>query len=205
MTDTQAVVNEADGQAKPVTEVDDAQDNDSLENALSEFDKTEEADTSAERKPNQDSEPSKLDKAEADSMLAELRAEREQSLRERTRADIDVSVETIDGTLREAGVVLPKRFVRGALNDYANDDPRLARAFSERKTNPKAWTRVLKTVAGEMAKEASSSADPEATRDRDSVTAAVRNASTTTRNPQPANLGDMSDAEFARFKESNLR
>lgn len=110
--------------------------------------------------------------------------------------DLNKAVANIMGDLK-----IPTRVAKGWIDQMANEDPRIQRAFAERHTNPQAWERVEKGLSREFAKEmkALTDIDPNATEDRAAVAAAVRGASTQRAPETPApNYSQQSNAEYRR-------
>lgn len=184
MTDD-TVAGEANGRNDDSVPADSGtQDDDNLDQILSEWDKEVEE----KKQPSQTSKKSDEDDDELRQFVKEFRD------REITKA-FNETMETAVKTMREAakdendGFDLSDRAWRGILHDAANSDERVRSAFANRSRNPGAFTKLLKAIAREEAKAGKVSKSDTETRDQ--VNAAVR--ASTKRNPVNA---DDAEAEF---------
>jgi hypothetical protein len=90
-------------------------------------------------------------------------------------------------------------FVETWLNTEANKNPKLAQAWASRHSNPDAFQKVTNSLAKQF--QAKFNIDHKVTSDMDSITSAVRSASTKGPEPEtPRDWSAMSDAEFAAEK-----
>ena len=178
----QAVVEQTEEQAKPVTEADDAQDLDAI---LSQY-ATDEQETT-EDTPKKDE-------------VAELRERIERREREELQAkiqeDIGKSVSRIKDNLKDSSINVSDRIVRGLLNEAAQADPRILRAFNDRYNNPQNWERVESQLAKDLISELS--IDPSATASVNAVRNHVRGSQPVT--DDPPDFSKMSDRDFEKMK-----
>lgn len=94
---------------------------------------------------------------------------------------------------------IPDVIVSGYLREMAVKDPRIEKAFQERGQNPSAWNNALKALGKELRNTLGDKPDQEMTEDAEAVAAAVRSASTKTRETTddvPDDIGQYSDAQF---------
>lgn len=132
-------------------------------------------------------EPAAVD-VEARKELAALKFEREfKPVLEQVRGDIPKDV-------------LSDEELTDLIDGRAKRDPRLQNAWNNRAANPKAWSGVQKALSAEIAKKFSKLPDPNATEDREAVTAAVRGASPKAPAEKAPNYGAMTNAEFQAEK-----
>jgi hypothetical protein len=98
------------------------------------------------------------------------------------------------------GTALTPREAVAILNNMADGDPRLANAWAARKSNPAAWTGIIKALNADLQKRFQSPGDAAVTEDVAAVSAAVRGAQPQTPgNTTPADrLGHLSNAEFTK-------
>ena len=90
-------------------------------------------------------------------------------------------------------------FVETWLNSEAGKNPKLAQAWANRHANPEAFQIVTSSLAKRFQEKFN--IDQKTTSDMDSVTSAVRSASTRSPEPEiPKDWSAMSDAEFAQEK-----
>lgn len=158
----------------------------SIDDVLSEFDK---------EFSNDKKEPEQVDT----DRLAQLEERLNFMENQSTNSDINSAVESIS---KEIDANVPKRALRGMLNDMAIEDPRLANAFANRYQDPKGWNKVLKAAAKSIQKEFSGLPDKQLTDDRAAVTAAVRGASKTTVEDEAPNFVGWSDSRFEHWKRT---
>jgi hypothetical protein len=182
----EAVVEDQEVEAQPTTNDEGAQEN-SLDNVLSEIDKEFEQ---VNQRHESDSETNDVQ---------ELRDRLSYLENQSTNTDINKAVQSISESIDKT---VPQRAIRGMLNDMAVEDPRLARAFSNRYSDPKGWDRALKAASKEIRKELSDLPDKELNDDRKAVTNAIRGASKSSEDEAP-NFTKMSDVEFQEWKAKN--
>lgn len=144
--------------------------------------------------------PTKLNRA-----LAFFESEENRRAQESLKGDLDKAVKSVkDASPALANV--PDRFVRGALKDMADDDPRLRLAWMRRGEDPDGWNKVLQAVAHKIGEEAGSPQTDSIQRGRVAVEAAVRGRQSQAPAPKgmPSNaeLSRMNDAQFNRFKKT---
>lgn len=90
-------------------------------------------------------------------------------------------------------------FVETYLNTEANKNPKLAQAWGNRRSDPEAFKKVIESISKTF--QSGFNIDQKITSDMDSVTAAVRSAST--KSPETAqeiDWANLSDAEFVQEK-----
>lgn len=188
----QTVVEESDVSATPGTEVDDAQDLDSL---LNEYDEAEPQ--SSESKEAKDSSPEEGE--DIKSVVSYVKSVQERELRQQTEADVKKAVETIkDGF----DIPLPDRVVRGVLLDMADQNPKFLRAWSDRHENPAGFNKVLKAIQAQLKQEFGSLPDKTLSDERNALASAVRGATKSTTVDEPddlSNVASKSDAEFNKM------
>lgn len=208
----QTVVDDkTDDKAKPSSEVkDDARDNgDDLEKLLAEYDGNEtksieskDDDKSDKDSNNNEQKPAPFELSAAVQALLERDRKRDREEQQRQfEVDMKETVKAVRGDL--SADVASDRLVRAWIDGMAEENPRLANAWVNRKKDPKAFNRIVEGLAREFAKEFSKRPDPNVTEDRESVSAAVRGASTKTPEDKPKNYGSMSDNDFAAEVEKN--
>ena len=184
MTDTtQAAVDATDATAKPVADVNDAQNTgDDLDTLLKQFDtETRVAPVSPPVTP-QVQQPPVID------------ADRFRRVEDRLfQEDLNKAVANIKGDLN-----VHERAAKGWLDQIARERPEIARAFMEQASNPKKWQQIETVLAKEFARDFKSTAfDEQATEDRNAVVAAVRGAST----PAPAETAP----DYSKLSNSEIR
>lgn len=170
----QPVAQKPDTAAAAATEGDKGAQDQSLDDVLAEFDAGTET-------------PAKPVEQPADDVTARIK-KLEQDAQERDQQDqlkdvqaaVTECVEQISTRLPE-DLSLPKRAVRGMVEVLAQDDKRIAQAFANRLSNPKAWDRVLGKLADEIADEFKDAGEGSSNR---AVAAAVRSASTRASEPE---------------------
>ncbi len=109
-----------------------------------------------------------------------------------------------DTTQKEIRGDLPEFFdddlVQGWIHRQADKDPRLEQAWNDRFDNPKGFERVAVNLRRDFAKRYGKLPDKGATEDRDSVTHAVRGASTQAPEGKAPDYSRMSDNDFQQEK-----
>ena len=121
------------------------------------------------------------------------------------RRDMTETVKTVRGELDAE--FFDDRFVEAWMDAQAREDPRLAKAWTERHANPKQFSKVVETLGRSFHKKYGKLPDKGATDDREAVSAAVRGASTKAPEGKAPEFGRMNDAEFRDtvYKEYGIR
>lgn len=182
-----AVVNDQDS-ASQTTDGDLGAPEKTLDDVLSEIDKEFDKDLQA---------PDEKQDTEDNTELTDLKNTVDHLMSQTTNQDIDRAVEEISSSI-EANV--PKRAIRGMLNDMAVTDPRLRKAFDNRHSDAATWNKVLKAASKSIQKEFAGLPDKSLTDDRDAVSAAIQGASKTIVDDEAPNFSKMTDAEFEEYK-----
>lgn len=175
----QPVVDETQVSAKPDATVDSARnDGADLDTLLAQY----ETET---KKPEAVSPPVEQQQPQPDPNLLRLVTRVE-------RQDINNLVKEVKGDLD-----IDDDLVEAFVDAQARKDPRLARAWMERDSNPKVFGQIAKELGKSLQKRFAKRPDPGLTEDREAVVAAVRGASTQ-RAPEsaPPNFGKMSNVEY---------
>lgn len=129
-------------------------------------------------------------------------AQLESQIKSIQNLSVEQSVQSAVSTIREnLDVKVPDIAIKGWLNEEANQDPRIQKAFQESNTNPVAWNKILKSIAGKMSKEFGSQPDPELNAGREAVATAMRGKSTVTVDDEAPNYDQMNDQEFQAWKQ----
>lgn len=185
MTDTtQAAVDATDATAKPVANVNDAQNTgDDLDTLLAQFDKETKVDPVSPPVTPQVQQP----------QIPAIDADRFRRVEDRLfQEDLNKAVANIKGDLK-----VPERAAKGWLDQIARERPEIARAFMEQASNPKRWQQIEKVLAKEFVREfKSTDIDENVTEDRNAVAAAVRGASTKAPAETAPNYSNMSNSEL---------
>lgn len=215
MTETQAVAPETKEQGNPVLAESSAQVNNDLESLLKEFDSqansgsgtAKELDKKVDDKPEQDKAGTEVKKPseEAPSGLDQdtklalkyARTQFEETIKREVDEAVVSATKVVKGDLN-----VPDVAAKAYLHMLADTDVRFRSAFTQRKTNPEAWNKILGAVHQKFAKEFTSSSDPDLTKKRDSVLSAVRSAGTQAAAAEDVSLGNMTDRELADYKKS---
>lgn len=181
---------------------------DSFDRALSQYDTAvpKQAPASAEELPE---EP----QVEVDEILSqlpsEIRAKLEtdyvlglhhlQGLAQQVAAERDrQDVQRLFDTLKRDFPEVSERVVRAMLTDTYYTNERAAQAWRDRYQSPAVWSREVNRIKAELAVEARSRIDPDASDTVAAVNAAVmRFGSAGPREPTPVNYNAMTDKEFA--------
>jgi len=114
------------------------------------------------------------------------------------KGDINSAVDTIMGDL---DIQVPKSMIKGYLYSRESEDPRIGKAFDKRFQDPAGWKRVLSGLAKEASSEFKDLPDKSLTNDRDVVEAAVRGASTTSKESKEVNFTGMNRNQLDRYLE----
>lgn len=140
--------------------------------------------------------------------LREIRQIRQETVAERTEADITKMI----GDWKSSDDVLKgvdDGLIRALLNDEARADPRLANAFIARKQNPGRWQKIEEAIRTRVSQRLASVPNAQITADRRAAAIAGAGISATapasTGPKGPAEIGRMSDAEFVRYKAGVMR
>jgi len=208
----QSVVDDVNGKAKPSTETNgDAQGNgDDLEKLLAEFDDSDNPDPKAmkEEKPSKPAKTEQKTETQNDlsSQVQKLLDMEEERRREEFQrqfdADMAKTVVAIRGEISDK--LASDKFVRAWIEATAEENPKLTSAWVNRKKDQKAFGRIVEKLSRDFAAEFSKRPDPNATEDREVVSAAVRGASTKTPEDKAPNYTSMSDQEFAADVEKKF-
>lgn len=119
------------------------------------------------------------DKPDLGRVVSYIDRKERQEIAEQFQADISKAVGVLKEALPEAlRGVIPESHMKGYLFGQAEDDPRLATAFSQRDRNPNAWNSAVKAMAKDFVKPYESLPDLSATEDREAVRAAARSTQT---------------------------
>lgn len=129
----------------------------------------------------------------------EVRAWRTERQQETFKRDMGETIKKVRGDLDAE--LFDDSLVRGYVNARADEDPRLAQAWVNRHTNPKAFNRVVEQLGREFRQKWSKMPDRQATEDHAAVTAAVRSASTRAPDAPPPDFSRMSNSEFQAEKD----
>lgn len=194
MTDTTTTQTAADTTNPPATpggaEPGAQTDGDALDKLLKEFDSQTAPATATTNPPAPQQDTGADLKTIADEVRA-LRTERQQETFNRDMAD---TVGKIRGDLDPE--VFDDALVRGYVDARAGQDPRLAQAWVNRHTNPKAFNRVVDQIGREFRDKFSKLPDRAATEDHAAVTAAVRGTSTKAPEGKAPNYAGLSNPEY---------
>jgi len=181
------VTPETNAPAEPEVAVETPQD-DPLDSLLSEWD-----DTAAETpQPTPTTEPT------PDPMVQEL-------YRDLIENDLSKAVDTVYSDLEHLSSRPNQSMIRDWMEGRATKDPRLNKAFTERRRNPTGWAKVVSQLSGELAKQFET--QPETNTDIESATAFVRGSSTRA-TPEPEvtkqDLDRMTDQEFNAYQRKTF-
>lgn len=136
-----------------------------------------------------------------------LREYAKRKMHEETVTEFKTAVDSAVADLTSSDILksLPKRFAKGFLYSYAEENPGFDKAFKARKENPDAWKAAL-AQATKVAESEFKTPDSKITSDIEAAKAAVRGSSST---PPPApdmpdndEMTSWSDAKFAQYKRS---
>lgn len=198
MTDTtQAVADNADGAAQvQAPEKNSAPDD--LDSLLKEFESSSEPKPKAtEEQPKQEQPKDGGDKR-LDEVYGFIQEEQRRRARDEFTRDFSETVKNVKGDLAVSDTI-----AKGFIHAMAEQDPRIAKAFVNRASNPETWKKVQGELNKALTREFEGQPDKRLTEDREAVAAAVRNSSN---QPPPEQkldgsaLGKMSDAEFRNFE-----
>lgn len=167
---------------------------DALDTLLSEFD--------SKTAPSTTTNPPAPQQGAGDDLKAiadEVRAWRTEKQQDTFNRDMTETVGKLRGDLDPE--IFDDSLVRGYVNARADQDPRLAQAWVNRHTNPKAFQRVVEQLGRDFRQKFSKLPDKGATEDHAAVTAAVRSASQRAPEAQPPNYSKLTDAELQAEKD----
>jgi len=193
MSDQQAVIEDANVEAQPSIEDDNAQDLDSL---LSEFDQ--------QAKPEVKPEPQREVADDDDIKWLRQHAEeqRKAQIQKETKQDISSAVTTMKSGLDKD---LPEELIEGYLIREVENDPRALGLWQARHTEAGKWNQFVDGIAKKLNKVVSDLPDKKLSDDRDVVTSAIHSASSHKPQEPKVDLNTMSDQEFAMYKLSLRR
>lgn len=141
--------------------------------------------------------------------VLELERERmsrlEQDLITETRGAIDSAVSKIKPLLGALPLNFPDKWIRGALAETAQEDPRFMAAFEDRVKDPAKWERIVVALGRQFQRELGDTPDRGATDDRAAVTAAVRASTSKAAEPESKNWSTMSNRDFEREVQGLVR
>lgn len=175
----------------PETPVEAKEDAQNLDELLNEYDTGTEQPEKVKAPSGQ---PDRLEK-----VLDYVERKEQQEIKDQYTTSIESAVTSIQEDITD--LKLPDRVVRGMLHEMGTSDQRFQKAFQQRRDNPQAWKNVLKGVAKEIQNDFS--VDEKVTEDRQSLNAAVRDASTIA--PADVDVPGMSTNDFAEHKRKLLR
>lgn len=196
----QAVVEKPDEQAPPASEETGAQEQqkpDPLEELLAQYDEGVSEPQEQQQTP---SEPETVSRDEFEALRRDLTAVD-------TERDMKEAISAIRG---DTGFGKDS-FVEAWLDGEARDDPRLAKAWQDRRKDPKGFSKIMSSLAVKYAEEVKSVPDPNVTEDLGAVAAAVRGASKQAPSTEfnyeaeKEKAGKMSDAELEKYKRDLAR
>lgn len=134
--------------------------------------------------------------------IGELKKTVDYLLNQTNSGEIEKAVDAVAKHLGEDSN-LPKRAIRAMLNDMAIEDPRLRKAYDNRRNDPAGWNKVLKAAAKSIQSEFSGLPDKKLTDDREIVAATIRGASKTSVEDEAPNFSKMSDSEYEEWKRKH--
>lgn len=138
-------------------------------------------------------------------MAAHFRRQRQADEARAFREDINGTVKAIREGLDLPPIFTNDRYLRGALNDFATEDPEFAQAWIERKTKPQVWDAAMKRFRKVVEDDLKSQPDQDATRQHDRIASAVKSASTAGAPTGEEDYSSMTDAQFEAAKRAALR
>lgn len=138
-----------------------------------------------------------------DTTIAELTSRVDYLMNQMNSTDVDKAVDAVAKHIGE-DLTIPKRAIRGILNDMAIEDPRLRKAYENRRSDPAGWNKVLKAAGKAIRNEFSGLPDKKLTDDREAVAATIRGASKTSSSEDDTpNFSKMSDSEYEEWKRKH--
>ena len=191
----QPVVDDAEVQAKPEAEVQNAQTEapDELDKLLQQY--------AEESKPEATTQPEQTGDAN-DHLLQRIDALESDLTRFKSGADMQDTIKAIRGELDEE--VFDDDLIEGWLDKQAQKDPRLTRAWANRHNDPKAFDKVKASLGQAFSQKFANMPNKEATEDREAVAAAVRGTSTKTPEGKAPDYSGDSDQSFAEKVEKQF-
>lgn len=164
-----------------------------LDSLLNEFqEKTAKSDTSPAPKPQPTADVSP-DVTRRVELLEKTLAD------ERSAQALKPVIEKIRGDIPRE--ILSDEEVLDLIDGRARRDTRLQRAWLNRANDPNAWNKIEKALGSELSKKFSKLPDPDATGDREAVTAAVRGASHKAPEDKDPNWSNMTDGELLQERK----
>ena len=192
----QAVAEKPDAEATPSAEENSAPDEPGLDELLTQFNEA------TASQPDSTPEPAKTETTpEIDSVANEVRQLREEQRAQQFQSDLDNAIKQVRGDLDPD--FFDDAFVESYMDAEAKRNPKFAQAWANRNTNKRGFESVLGAVHRKMAKHATSRPDPNATEDKEAVTAAVTGATDKAPESPAPDLSGMSDAELREFTKKN--
>ena len=192
----QAVAEKPDAEATPSVEENSAPDEPGLDELLTQFNEA------TASQPDSTPEPAKTETTpEIDSVANEVRQLREEQRAQQFQSDLDNAIKQVRGDLDPD--FFDDAFVESYMDAEAKRNPKFAQAWANRNTNKRGFESVLGAVHRKMAKHATSRPDPNATEDKEAVTAAVTGATDKAPESPAPDLSGMSDAELREFTKKN--
>lgn len=189
---TQAVVTETETPVIPGVEVESAREEPSLDALLAQYDKDVQPADRVETQPDRTLETNP-ETPTRDPRVDKL-IERQIALE--SQADMDATLKDVRGNLDPQ--FFDDTIVRAWIDGEAARDPRLARAWVNRKENPKQFEQVKAALGRNFAKKFSRLPDRQATEDRELVTASVRGASTKAPEGKAPEFAKLNNKDFSK-------
>lgn len=187
----ESVAEEAEEGREAPSEDQGAQDEESLESLLGEWDQD-----SGSEQPK----PEEKDKPEDDDRMSKLEGEIRDLRRRDAEKAFNESVQTAVKTVQN--VIGDGAYDNSEVEDFlwarAARDQRFQNAFLNRGVNPSAFDKVLKALGKELGQRAKNRPDPQTTSDSEAVAAAVRGSSNRAPDTEEdfSKVEKMSDVEF---------
>lgn len=185
MNTQQAEVTEANPvPAQETGEVENAQEEVSLDSLLSEY-----------------NEPIEEPKKEEPQPTASYSPDVQTFMERQIKKDNDLALHEASKAMKAVvgDVNLSNKWFEGQLHLAASKDPRLIQAFNNREASPKQWEAVVNTLGKELAQELTPT-DQAATDSWNAVESAVHSASTSKVTEAAPDFGSMTDSEFMAWK-----
>lgn len=196
-TDKQAVAEKPDAQAKPAAEGADAREQgDDLDTLLAKFDEKTEPKVGAPPKPE-----TKADKGN-DPILQRLTELEKRDAEREFQRDIQPVVQKVRGAVPVE--LYDDADIKDWIDRQAKADPRLTRAWLNRREDPATFDKVIGGLGRKLADKFSKIPDKQATEDREAVTAAVRGASTKAPEGKAPDYSNLSKEQFRERVEKDF-
>lgn len=138
-------------------------------------------------------------------IAANLRRQRQAEEARVFREDINGTVKAIREGLDLPPIFTNDRYLRGALNDFASEDPEFAQAWIERKSKPQVWDAAMKRFRKVVEDDLKNQPDQDATRQHDRIASAVKSASMASTADAEDDFSTKTDAELDAIKRGWLR